>query len=152
MTRLDSVGDREVLLDRLDGSGSDAEWAAVLALRELDNLPQLLLAKYSSSRRWSQRASCVYHAARYARENRSAFDLGIAALRDRSEAVRYRATMLLAYAQNAEALAPLKQLAKSGASVEDAMAAIDAIESRNHHFFVDRTHSGMMVLNLEDAR
>jgi hypothetical protein len=152
MTRVDPIGDREALLERLDGSGSDAEWAAVLALRELSNLPQLLMAKYSGSRRWSQRASGVYHATRYAREDRSAFELGIAALRDRSEAVRYRAAMLLAYSQNADAIAPLKELARSGASVEDAMAAVDAIESRNHHYFVDRAHNGKTFLNIEETR
>ena len=31
---------------------------------------------------------------------------------------------------------------KDGRTVEDALAAIDAIESRNHHYFVDRDHSG----------
>ena len=152
MSRLDPNSERKALLDRLDGSGSDTEWAAVLALRALSDFPELLLKTYNSSKHWGARASCVYHAMRYARENRTAFELGIAALNDRSGAVRYRATMLLAYAQNAEAIAPLKDLVLRGASVEDAQAAVDAIESKNHHYFVDRTHSGTTFLNLESAR
>jgi hypothetical protein len=39
-------------------------------------------------------------------------------------------------------------------TVEDARAAIDAIARKNHHYFVDRTHSGrsFWVVNPEDER
>jgi hypothetical protein len=147
-----TLGDPQLLLDRLDGSGSDAAWAAIAELRHRTDLPELLLGKYRQSRRWSERAACVYCALPYARESSVALELGLLALDDKSKQVRYRATMLLAYAQRREALGPLRKLLGQGRSAEDASAAIDAIESKNHHYFVDREHSGMMTMNIVDAR
>jgi hypothetical protein len=147
-----SSSETQSLLDRLDGSGSDSEWDAVRVLRAHPEFPRLLLEKYRRSRRWAARASCVYFLLGDASSNADALALGIEALSDKSKVVRYRATMLLAYSQNREALGPLRDLAKRGVSVEDAEAAIDAIESGNQHFFVDRTHSGMVFMNIERAR
>jgi hypothetical protein len=50
----------------------------------------------------------------------------------------------VAYSQRPEALSHLKVLLAhpDARTVEDAKAAIDAISSRNHHYFVDRGHSG----------
>jgi hypothetical protein len=58
--------------------------------------------------------------------------------------VRYRACGLLAYSLRADALPELEPLLghRDQRTVEDARAAIDAIRSHNHHFFVDRGHSG----------
>ncbi len=58
--------------------------------------------------------------------------------------------MLLAYSQR-EVLPDLRA-ALAGApkeTQEDILAAIDAIESHNHNFFVDRDHSGMVTLTIE---
>jgi len=142
----------ERALDKLDGSGSDSEWAAVEILRQVagDQLPSLLLGRFRRARKAEERASCVYHATRYARTSADAVQLGREALNDRAHAVRYRACLLLAYSQEQGVLADLRAalLAAPASSREDITAAIDAIESRNHHYFVDRDHSGKITLNI----
>lgn len=134
------------LLGRLDGSGSDDEWAAVAELREGigEALPTHLFERYKLARRAPQRASCVYHSTRYARDSKEAVQLGIMAIRDRSKIVRYRACALLAYSLSADAL-PLLRVALAeaeGETRDDLLAAIDAIEHQNSNYFLDRDHSG----------
>jgi hypothetical protein len=138
------------LLDQLDGSGSAQEFAAVKQLRELNNFPRLLLDRYKSSKNWKARSSCVYHAIRYAKNNNDAFQIGLAAINDRSKIVRYRAFMLLAYSLNKKALADLQKVLDTSndeTTKGDALAAIDAIRNQNHHYFVDRDHSGLTTMN-----
>lgn len=143
----------EKLLGTLDGRGSDAEFSAVSALLKAvgDEFPALLLKKYRSSRKWGDRASCVYHAIHYAKNNESAYRLGVEALSDRSKHVRYRACMLLAFAQRPEAIPFLESLRSDGQSGADASAAIDAVASKNHNYFVDRDHSGKLVWNIQST-
>lgn len=138
------------LLMRLDGSGSDDEWEAVEELRKLGGtFPRLLLEKYKKARSWKERCACVYHAMRYAKESDYAVQLGLEALRDKSKVVRYRACELLAYSQRKDLLKNLEaSLASYPSSHEDIRAAIDAIESENHHYFVDRDHSGKVTLTI----
>ena len=139
----------EVLLSKLDGSGSDTEFSAVTALQSTGMLPALLLGKYQRSRAWQERASCVYHAIKFARESQEAFELGVNALRDKSKVVRYRAAMLLAISQRREAIPHLQQLQTlGGTSAADAKAALQAIESGNQNLFVDRDGSGMVTLQI----
>lgn len=142
----------EHALTKLDGRGTDAEFDAVRRLAALgDRFPELLLEQYKRSSRLGQRASCVYHATKYAKANAAAYQLGLEALRDKSKVVRYRACLLLAVAQNREAIPSLKALATSTRSREDALAAIDALEHRNQHYFVDREHSGKVTLNVSPS-
>ena len=140
------------ILDGLDGTGSDVEWATVEELRRNagDQLPTMLLEKYRSSATAAVRASCVFHATRYSRAISDAVALGLEALGDRSKVVRYRACLLLAYSQQTKVL-PALRAALARAPVQskaDVLAAIDAIENRNHHYFVDRDHSGKVKLNV----
>jgi hypothetical protein len=77
--------------------------------------------------------------------------LGREAIRDKSKIVRYRGCMLLAYSQRKDVLSDLKgalQALGKGPGTDDPSAAIDAIESGNHHYFVDRTHSGKLKLSI----
>lgn len=141
----------EGLLSQLDGSGSDEEWSAAMRLRERDDFPHLLLERFRSSRAWKARSSCVYHAVRYARRHPDALTIGKEALADKSKVVRYRACMLLAYSQRTDALPVLRQALKATNDAEgraDLLAAIDAIESGNHNFFVDREHTGKSTLEI----
>ncbi len=136
-------------LSCLDGRGSDREYDAVKSLSSLgERFSELLLEKYRCSRKWGERSSCVYHAIKLAISDEAAYQLGMEALRDKSKHVRYRACMLLAVAQNKKALGELRGLLRNSASSEDAKAAIDAIENHNHHYFIDRNHSGMVTLNV----
>jgi hypothetical protein len=141
--------DIEKCLRELDGRGSDAEWAAVAALEVLGaEFPALLLQAYRQARKWGARASCVYHAIKYSRTSRAAFQLGIEALGDRSKYVRYRACMLLSVAQRPEALGTLQALLNDPDSADDAKAAIEAIEHHDQNLFVDREHSGKISLRV----
>ena len=67
--------------------------------------------------------------------------------------VRYRACGLLAYSQRAEALAHLEPLLshRDARTVEDARAAIDAVQSKNHHYFGDRSHSGRTFWHVNET-
>ncbi|WP_127560482.1 hypothetical protein [Saccharospirillum alexandrii] len=140
------------LLDELDGSGSENEMNATNELRKLGNqLPKMLLEKYREARKWQVRSSCVYHSIRYTRSSAEAVQLGLEALYDKSHVVRYRACMLLACSLEINALASLKKAEKSTLHEEtllDINAAIDAIENENSNYFVDREHSGKMILRV----
>ena len=139
----------DALLAQLDGSGSDSEWHAVKLLQAHANLPELLLNWYGQSRKFGARASCVYHSLRYAKDNQSAFNLGVIATGDKSKVVRYRAAMLLAIAQNPAAIPSLETLGENEQSRSDAQAAINAIRLRNPNLFVDRDGTGRVTLNVK---
>lgn len=139
-------------LRKLDGRGAAEEYEAVESLSTLgDEFPILLLQRYRIARNWAERASCVYHAAKYARTSDAAFQLGIEAIADRSKKVRYRACLLLAVAQKREALPHLASLVPEFQSAY-VTAAIDAIEHGNQNYFIDRDHSGMITLNVQQIR
>jgi len=131
-------------LDTTSFTQIDAAWEE---LGELGEAAVPILAQaYRGMRRWQGRAALVYYSIPFARTSRAAFELGLAAVSDRATLVRYRACMLLAYSLSAEALPALEQLLchTDPKTVEDARAAIDAIQHRNHHYFVDRDHTGRM--------
>nr|WP_315481626.1 HEAT repeat domain-containing protein [uncultured Undibacterium sp.] len=111
------------------------------------------LEYYPKMRKSQGRVTLLFHSIKWARESEDAFQLGIAALRDRATLVRYRACMLLAYSQRKDAIPHLSQLLKheDPETVNDAQAAIDAIENRNHHYFVDRNHSGTIMWHVSDT-
>lgn len=142
----------ENLLDILGGN-LDKEYEAIQELKKLDiPLPSILLKKYLVSKKWQTRCSCVYFSIPYAREVDDAVQLGIEALFDRSKVVRYRACMLLACSLNKNALAVLRELelkANDKETIENAKAAIDAIEHQNTNWFVDRSHSGKIRLTFQ---
>lgn len=103
---------------------------------------------YPTAKRWRQRASFLYRSVRYAKESKSARELAVQALADKSREVRYRACMLLAVSQDRQVLPALRAtLSHPDAQTRaDVAAAIDAIERRNHNYFVDRGHTGMINL------
>lgn len=142
-------------VDRLQAktvSGEEEAWAQLKPLG-IDVVPYLLEA-FPRFRRWQARTSLVYHATRYARRSNEAFQLGLLGVQDKSTVVRYRGCGVLAYSLRRDALTTLKELLSHSdqRTVQDAEAAIDAIELQNHHLFIDRTHSGLSrwVVNDED--
>jgi hypothetical protein len=152
MTPQPKEKDVERLLSKLDGSGSDEEWNAVVELRSLlgDNLPDRLLALYRRAKKAADRSSYVYHSVRYARRSDAAIELALLAVRDKAKVVRYRACMLLACSQRKELLPTLRDLLSDvvADTKADLLAAIDAIESQNQDYFVDRDHSGLTTLSV----
>lgn len=141
------------LLSALDETNPDQNWAAI---RELEhsgvNIPRVLLEHYRASRSWRGRVSCVFFCIPYARKSDDAVQLGTEALKDKSKVVRHRACSLLAYSLRDDTVSNLRQLLvhDDPSTVDDARAAIDAIEHRNHHFFLDRSHNGKMTWTVEE--
>ena len=134
-------------LIRLGDSNPDVNRGAIRELEKLGvDLPKVLLAHYRKSGAWRARVSCVFFAVPYARTSDDAVQLGIEALKDRSRIVRYRACSLLAYSFRDNALPYLRALLNhsDSSTVEDACAGIDCIEHKNHHWFMDRGHTGRL--------
>jgi hypothetical protein len=130
------------LLDTASAREESEAWERLRGLGA-EVVPYLAEA-YPTFRNAKGRTSLVFHCIRHARASDEAFRLGILALSDRATLVRYRACGLLAYSQRSEAVPHLRALLGHADSrtVEDAQAAIDAITSKNHHYFVDRGHTG----------
>jgi hypothetical protein len=148
----DTDQDMERLLDGIDGSGTDKEWKAVFELRARlgNDLPDQLLSRYRQAKKWQVRSSCVYHAVRYAKDSGRAVELALLGVKDKARVVRYRACMLLACSLRNDLVPTLRALVAAAPedTKADLLAAIDAIESQNQNYFVDRDHSGMTTLNV----
>jgi hypothetical protein len=138
------------LLDTSDRAQKEAVWEQLRPLGAA--VVQHLAAMYPLMKKMEGRRSMVFHAIRHARTTEAAFQLGIAALNDRASIVRYRACCVLAYWLWPEAIAHLEKLLTHNdqKTAADARAAIDAIKSQNHHFFVDRHHSGRSFWKVND--
>lgn len=138
----------------LDTASTSAEELAWLELKPLGiAVVPYLEDAYASFKKWQGRTSLVFHSIRYGRTSEEAFQLGLAALKDKSTVVRYRACGLLAYSLRQDALPSLTAACGNADSktVADAVAAMDAIRNRNHHLFVDRSHSGSSFWVVNDG-
>lgn len=106
-------------------------------------VPQLVRS-YPRVRRGHGRASILFWLPRFARSHPQVVELAVAALQDPTCQVRSEACAILAYSLREDtlpSLAPL--LAHTHPKTRaDAAAAMDAISHRNHHFYVDRAHTG----------
>ena len=138
----------ETLTRELVAAVASASAEADPAWQELKPLGQqvvpFLAEAFPSAKTWRGRVALVFHCVGFARTSQAAFELGLRALRDRSYMVRYRACGLLAYSLRNDAIPHLQPLLAhtDRRTVEDATAAIAAIDSQNHHRFVDRSESG----------
>ena len=144
----------QTLVSQLDTTTVQAEEAAWTNLKPLGIavVPHLVDA-YSRFTKWQGRCSLVFHSIRYARLSDEAFQLGIAALKDKSTVVRYRACGLLAYSLRKDALPALREAARHNdtRTVADAIAAMDAITRQNHHLFIDRGHTGRSFWEVNES-
>jgi HEAT repeat protein len=112
----------------LDGRSSENMHEAIAKLEASGvDIPGLMIKKYKISRRWADRASCVYHCMKYARTHEDAYELGIIALQDKSRAVRHRACMLLSATGRKEAIGHLEELLSDETSRNEALAVIDLL-------------------------
>ena len=107
-------------------------------------LVPLLVAAFPLVRRASGRAAILSQLLRYSRHHTEVTSLAIAALTDRAYLVREHACSVLAYSLRQDALPALRTLnSHTDARTRlDALAAADAIALQNHHYYVDRTHTG----------
>jgi len=120
----------------------ERHWAALRYLGA--SVVPYLEEAYGGTPGWRGRVRQVFYAMRHAKTSESAFRLGLAATRDRSTLVRYRACMLLALAGREEAIPALRELIwhRDQHTRDDAAATIAAIERGDPHRFVDRDGTG----------
>jgi hypothetical protein len=147
----------EAEIRRLVGEIASASPSAETAWEQLRGLgaavAPYLLDAYAGAKRWQGRTALVFHAIRYARVSDAAYALGCKAIGDKSYMVRYRACMVLAYSLRTDAIPALQALQQHAdpRTREDATRALDAIHHRNHHYFVDTTHSGRSFWVVNDG-
>ena len=122
----------------------DAAWTVAESMG--DDLVVLLSEAFPQVTKAEGRASILRYVGRFSRESDVAFRMGTMALNDRAYAVRHYGCAILAYSLRHDALPILSPLLKhtDPRTSEDAKAAIDAIKSKNHHFFKDRNHTGKL--------
>ena len=125
-----------------DDAAREALW---LRLREHGARVMPFLAELFPNAKWFQvRRDIAFHAIRFACESAASLSIGRMAVGDKSGVVRYRGCCVLAYSLRPDVLPVLEEHLGHAdpQTVEHVRAAIDAIESGNHHYFVDRDHSG----------
>lgn len=122
---------------------ADAERALFKSFWLKDLLP-LMVDAYPRVTLGAGRAAILSRLLRHARGNPKIISLAVSALNDRAYIVREHACSILAYSLDDNAIPSLVPLRshKDPKTVADANAAIDAISHSNHHFYVDREHTG----------
>lgn len=95
-------------------------------------------------RRYGGRMNILFRLISYSRDRPSVVALARKAFDDKSRIIRHHACAALAYALDKNSVPALEKLLNhSDAQTRNhAEAAIDAIQSGNHHYFVDRKHTG----------
>jgi len=146
-------GQIKALVERLDTKDRAVEESVWDQLRPLGAAVVPYLAEFfPKAKKLEGRRAIVFHAINYARTSEAAFRLGVAALHDRATIVRHRACGVLAYSLRRDALPHLQALTvhEDQKTADDARAAIDAIRQQNHHYFVDRHHTGQTFWVVND--
>jgi len=110
----------------------------------LENLVPTLAVAYPKVRHSEGRVAILFWLPRFARQRSDVVALACLALRDRAYLARNNACGILAYSLREDVIGELEVLLTHPHSETraDAAAAIDAIRSKNHHYFVDRKHTG----------
>jgi len=106
-------------------------------------LPLLIMA-CKSVKSWKGRKTLLFYLLPHVREYPALLDLTLSLINDRAGMVREEALGIVAYSLEDRALPELRKHLnhpdpETRASV---LAAIDAIENKNHHLFLDRDHAG----------
>jgi hypothetical protein len=115
-----------------------------------ENLTPKLIAAYPKIGRSEGRVAILSSLLRYARRRDDVVDLARIALVDRAYLARSEACAILAYSLKDEVVPELELLLghTHRETRADAAAAVDAIRHKNHHFFVDRKHTGSTFWNV----
>jgi hypothetical protein len=110
----------------------------------LEDLIPLLVEAFPKLSRGQGRASILFWLPRFARTHEEVVTLAISALADRSYLVREYACSILAYSLRPDVLPHLARLQthRDAKTRLSAAAAQDAIEHKNHHYYIDRRHTG----------
>jgi hypothetical protein len=144
MSRLPTAQEIAELLDARPGSQAQANAIILERTHKLDDLAPRYVEAFPLIRRYPGRMCILFSLVSYARQHAGVVELALIALHDSSRIVRHHACAALAYSQSRHVVPALRAaLEHSDAETRrHAAAAIDAIESQNHHYFADRDHSG----------
>ena len=106
----------------------------------------IMLECLSGLKTWQARQAVIYTAIKFARKSNVARKLGFIGLHDKSKRVRHYACALSAFSLDPAFLPRLKALVSESDTdtVDDAQAAINAIEQKRHHLFLDRRNTGQV--------
>jgi len=132
------------LYSHANGSDFGQAESALFQTYGLERLIPLLVESFPQVRYYQGRASILFWLTRYARDRQDVVNLAMSALEDRSYLVREAACSVLAYSLRPDAISYLAALEKSkdAKTRADAAAAVDAISHKNHHYYLDRGHTG----------
>src|SRR5262249_30818133 len=110
----------------------------------LESLIPGLIAAYPKIKNWLGRNAILFWLIRFARTRPEVVELAILGLHDSAYLVRMQACSILAYSLRKECISHLQTLLqhRNQKTRDDAAAAIDAITHQNHHYWIDRKHSG----------
>ena len=142
--RLPQTDQVVALYSQAKGSEIGREESALFQQYGLENLIPLLIESFPKVRLGQGRTSILFWLIRYARIRQDVVDLAVSALKDRSYSVRESACSILAYSLRPDVASSLAVLHshKDPNTRADAAAAIDAISHKNHHYYMDRSHTG----------
>jgi HEAT repeat protein len=131
-------------IDQKSQADSDKGTGGLLREHGLEELVPGFIAAYPKIKNWAGRNSVLFWLIRFARKRPEVVELALTGLRDSAYMVRMQACAILAYALRRDAIPPLEELLshRNQETRADAAAAIDAIKHKNHHYWVDRDHSG----------
>lgn len=149
----DIEADVRALARARDVFAEDEAWASLK--RYGDAVAPYLAAEYDHASGARARAHLIHHSIPFARRRGESYRLGLHGLEDRAKSVRHEACALLAYAQRTEAMPALEALIdhKDPDTRDDALAALVALETGNHHYFRDRDRTDRVfwIVNPQDA-
>lgn len=150
-----SIDEVVAIYDRMKGGELAQAELALFKRYGLENLIPILAVTYPKIRRCEGRSRILFWLPRYARRREEVVLLARSALGDRAYLVRNYACDILAYSLRQDVIPDLEALLvhPHPETRADAAAAIDAIKSKNHHYSLDREHTGSTywVVNPGDA-
>lgn len=113
-----------------------------------------LVSAFPRIRNAAGRNAILFRLIRFARTHPVVVELAITALRDPAYMPRMQACSNLAYSLRRDTVPHLRSLLthRDQKTRDNAAAAIDAIRHQNHHYYMDRNHTGrsFWVVNPED--
>jgi alkylhydroperoxidase family enzyme len=122
----------------------------------IEELVPLFIEAFPEIRHGQGRNAILFSLVRFARSRSEVVQLALSALNDSTYLVRMQAASALAYALREDAIPQLERLSthRNQKTRDDALAAIDAIRHKNHHYYFDRKHTGkaFWTVNPEDRQ
>jgi len=131
-------------LDRTSQREIDAGTEDLFARYGRESLVGAFVQAFPRMRHWEGRNAVLFWLIKFARKLPEVVELAKQALGDKAALVRMQACAALAFSLRDDALPALEGLAshRHMRTREWAEAAMDAIRHKNHHYFVDRGHTG----------